>query len=131
MGENGEDRKSEREEKKRRKKGRKERETPPLLTFPSPLEKEPDDKNLQAGHANHEAALDHAEVEDARLGALDRAEVAVLPRAEVLLVPADGRQLPVDFVDGFLERRGLFGRTALLAGELGADFVFDLVSGGG
>ena len=70
------------------------------LTFPRPLEKEPHDKDLQASHGNHQATFDDTKIEDARLGALDGAKIAILARAEVFLVAADGRQLAVDFVDG-------------------------------
>ncbi len=60
-------------------------------TFSGSLKEESHDKNLQPGHAHHQPTLDHTEVKDPRLRALHRAEVAVLPRAEVFLHAADGR----------------------------------------
>ena len=83
------------------------------LTFPRPLKEKPDDEDLQAGHADHQSALHHAEVEDPALGALDRAEVSILARAEVLLVAVDGGEVAGDFEDGLFERGGLFGGGAL------------------
>jgi hypothetical protein len=60
-------------------------------TFSGSLEEESHDKNLQSSHAHHQPTLNHTEVEDPRLRALHRAEVAVLPRAEVFLHAVDGR----------------------------------------
>lgn len=57
---------------------------------------------------------------------MHRGEVAVLARAEVLLVARDGRQLARDLEDGLLEDGGLLGGGALLGGELGAGLVLDL-----
>lgn len=56
------------------------------VALPRALEEEPDDKDLQGAHADDQARLDQAEVDNPLLGAPDSAEVAVLARAEVLLV---------------------------------------------
>lgn len=95
-------------------------------TFPRPLEKEPDDKNLQTSHTNHQPTLNDAKIEDTRLSALNSAEITILACTEVLLHAVDGRQLAWNFVDGLFEGRGLFGRSALLAGEFGTGFILDL-----
>lgn len=96
------------------------------IPLPRPLEKEPHHKYLQPRHGDHEHILNDAEPEDARLGAADGAEIAVLARAEVLLVPRDGRQLPGELEHGLGEEGGLLGGGALFGGEGGAVFVFDL-----
>lgn len=106
--------------------GNKRRRWTVAHTFPRPLEKEPHDKNLQACHTNHQPTFHHAKIEDARLGALDGAEVTIFARTEVFLVAGDRRQLARDFVEGFFEGRGLFRRRALFARELGAGFILDL-----
>lgn len=54
------------------------------------LEEEPDDNNLQRRHGDNHADLDHAEVDNSLLGAVHSAKVAVLTRAEVLLVTRNG-----------------------------------------
>jgi hypothetical protein len=96
-------------------------------TFPRPLEEEPNDKHLQSRHCHNQPTLHKAEVEDALLRALDRRKVAVLARAEVLLVAGDGRQLGRELEDGFFENRGLFGGGALFRGDFGAGgFVLNL-----
>lgn len=56
------------------------------VALPCALEEEPDNKDLEGTHADDEAGLDQAEVDDPFLGAPHGAEVAVLTRAEVLLV---------------------------------------------
>ena len=63
------------------------------LTFATTGEEHLHDEYLQSGHGNHQSALDQAEVEDALLRALDRAEIPILPGAEVLLLPDHGRHL--------------------------------------
>ena len=90
------------------------------------LEEEADDENLQSAHANHHGALNETEVDDPALRAADGAEVSVLARAEVLLVPRDGGQLARHLVDGFFEFRGLFRGRPLLGRELRLLFVLDL-----
>lgn len=57
------------------------------LTFPAASEEHLDDKDLEASHGDHQSALDQAEVENSPLRTPHRAEVAVLTRAEVFLLP--------------------------------------------
>lgn len=100
-----------------------------ILTLPRPLEKEPHNKNLQPRHAHHDDILNNAEPENPLFRRPHSAEVAVLPRSEVLLVALDGAELAGQFVDAFGQEGGLFGRCALPAGEGGTRFVFDLFVG--
>lgn len=65
-------------------------------------------------------------MKDALLGASHGAEVTVLARPEVFLVPADGRQLCGDLVERLLQGGRLLGRGALFLWQLGAVLVFDL-----
>jgi len=58
---------------------------------------------LQPCHAHHHQTLYHREVEDALLGAANRAEVSVLAGAEVFLVAVDGGELRGEFLDRFFE----------------------------
>jgi hypothetical protein len=96
-------------------------------TFPRPLEEEPHNEHLQPRHRHNEATLHQAKVEDALLGALDSREIAVLARAEVLLVAGNCGKLSRELEDGFFEDGGLFGRGTLLGGDFRAGgFVFDL-----
>lgn len=60
------------------------------VTLPCALEEEPDDKDLESAHADDQAGLDQAEVDNPLLCAPHGAEVAVLACAEVFLVPGDG-----------------------------------------
>ena len=90
------------------------------------LEEETDDKDLQRTHGNNQADLNHAEVDDAALSALDGGKVAVLARAEVLLVSGDGGDLAGDLEDGLLEDGRLLRRGALLGGKRGLGLVLDL-----
>lgn len=60
-------------------------------TLPSALEEEAHHKHLQSSHGYHHERLDNTEVEDTALGAAHGTEVAVLTRAEVLLVTRDRR----------------------------------------
>jgi hypothetical protein len=60
------------------------------------LEEEPDDKDLEGTHAHDQRGLNQTEVDDSLLCAPDRAKVPVFARAEIFLVPADGRQLARD-----------------------------------
>lgn len=62
-------------------------------TFPRPLEEEPHDKYLQPSHRHHHQALQHAKVENPSFRAPNSAEVPVLTRPEVFLVPRNSRQL--------------------------------------
>ena len=71
------------------------------LTFPSPLEKEPHNKNLQPRHTNHQTALNYTEIEYPALRALNGAEITVFARAKVLLVAVDCREIAGDFHDRF------------------------------
>jgi len=96
-------------------------------TFARALEKESHDKDLQPSHHNHHNPLNDAKVEYAPLRTPYSAKVAVLARAEVLLIPVDGGELAGDFEDGLFERGVLFGGGALLGGELsGTGLVLDL-----
>lgn len=56
------------------------------VALPCALEEEPDDKDLESTHADDEAGLYQAEVDNPLLGAPDGTEVAVLTCAEILLV---------------------------------------------
>jgi hypothetical protein len=62
-------------------------------TFPSALEEEAHNKDLQRSHGNHHQRLDHTEVENPTLGTAHGAKVTVLACAEVLLVAGDGGEL--------------------------------------
>lgn len=59
-------------------------------TFPSTLEEESDNEDLESCHGHNQTRLHQTEVEYPLLGALDGAKVAVLARAEVLLVARNG-----------------------------------------
>ena len=83
------------------------------LTFPPTREEHLDDKHLQRCHCDHQATLDHAEIEYPLLRAPDRAKVSVFSRAEVLLLPGQGRDLAREFQDG------LFHTAELLRGCAG------------
>lgn len=65
----------------------------PSPTFPAASEEHLHDEDLQTGHGNHEASLDDIEVEDSLLRAPHSAEVPVLTRTEVLLLPDQCRDL--------------------------------------
>lgn len=96
-------------------------------TLPSALEKEAHHKDLQPGHRHHHQRLNHTEVEDPALGTANGTKIAVLARAEVLLVPRDRRELCGQLVNRFLEVCGLLGADTLARGELGTLFVLDLM----
>jgi hypothetical protein len=53
------------------------------------LKEELDNKDLQPRHSEYKTTLHQAEVEDALLGALHSAEVAVLACSEIFLVAGD------------------------------------------
>lgn len=99
----------------------------PTLTFPGALEEEPHHQNLQCSHTNHHADFDQAEIENPLLCTLHRAEIAVLSRSEILLHPADGRQLRGDLEYCILQGRVL-GRicAAFLRDCRVLGFVLDL-----
>ena len=63
------------------------------LTFPATSEEVLHNKDLQRRHCNHQSTLNQIEVEYPPLCALDRTEVSVLSRTEVLLLPCQGRYL--------------------------------------
>ena len=90
------------------------------------LEKESHDEHLQACHSHHHKRLDNTQVEDSSLCAPDRAEVAVLSCAEVLLVAGDGGELARQLEDRLLEGGGLLWRCALLRWQACALLVLDL-----
>jgi len=80
------------------------------------LEEESDDEHLQGTHADNQANLHHAEVDDPLLRAPHRTEVTVLACPEVLLVPRDGRQLSRHLEDRLLQYCCLLRGAALLRG---------------
>lgn len=86
------------------------------LTFSCTLKEESDNEHLKPSHTDHEPTFDNAKIEYPSLGTLYGAEVAVLARPEVLLIPVDSRQVTRDLHDRFFESRGLFGGGALLRG---------------
>lgn len=97
------------------------------IAFPSSLEEELHDKNLQCCHCNHHYALDYAEVEYPPFRTSDRGEITVLSCAEVLLISRDCAELARQLGDGLFEDGGLLRRRALFRGELGgAWFILDL-----
>lgn len=95
------------------------------VTFPSALEEEAHNKDLQRSHGNHHQRLDHTEVENPTLGTPHGTEITVLTCAEVLLVAGDGRELCGELVDRLLQAGGLLWASALAGGKLGALFVLD------
>jgi hypothetical protein len=99
---------------------------PATHTFSSPLEEEPNNEHLQSSHSNHHANLNDTKIEDPLLGTPNRAEIPILPRAEVFLVTADGGQLGGELEDGFFEDGGLFWGGSLFGWELCALLVLDL-----
>lgn len=96
------------------------------LTFPSALEEEAHNEDLQCGHGNHHQRLDHTEVKDPTLGTAHSTEVSVLTSTEVFLVARDGRKLGGELVDGLLQAASLFGAGTLAGGQLGALLVLNL-----
>lgn len=73
------------------------------ISLSRPLEKEPDDKDLQPCHDNHKATFHQRKVEDSPLCTPDGAEIPVLARAEVLLVSRNSGELGAELEDGFFE----------------------------
>ena len=63
------------------------------ITLPRSLEEEPYDKNLQASHTHHHQTLNNTEVKDPPLRTPDRTKIAILSRAEIFLIPCNGRKL--------------------------------------
>jgi hypothetical protein len=97
------------------------------LTLPRALEKEAHDKHLQPSHGHHHETLNHAKVENASLGAAHGTEVAVLARAEVLLVTGNRGQHCRHFHDRLLDGARLLGAGALFGWKLCFLLVFDLI----
>lgn len=97
------------------------------VSLPCALEEEPHNKHLQSRHANHHQALNHTEVEDSPLRTSNRAEIPVLSRTEILLVPCDCRELARELEDRFFQRGCLFRGCALLRWDRCALFVLDLI----
>lgn len=58
-------------------------------TFSSSLEEEPHDEHLQGSHRDHHQTLNDTEIENPPLRTPNRAEIPVLPCAEVFLVAVD------------------------------------------
>lgn len=96
------------------------------VSLPRALEEEPDHEDLQSTHADDQTALYQAEVDNPLLRASDGAEVTVLARPEILLIPGHSRQLSRNLDDRFFKGGGLLGRGALLGGEVHSGFVLDL-----
>src|SRR3569833_197057 len=90
------------------------------------LEEEPDNEDLKRAHADDQAYLDKAEVDDPLLCTPDRAKVPVLARSEVFLVAGDGRELAGNLVNGLLQYRCLFRGAALLGREVDTSFILNL-----
>ena len=67
------------------------------------MEEEAHDKDLKSSHGDDEATLDQADIDDALLSRSHRAEVTVLPGAEVFLVSRDGGKLARDLENGLLK----------------------------
>jgi hypothetical protein len=86
----------------------------------------PDDKDLQASHADHHGALQQAEVEHSLFCAPHRAEVPVFTCAEVFLLTGEGGDLAGHAEDGLFHAAELLGRCAGFLGEVCAGLVFDL-----
>lgn len=66
-----------------------------MHTLPPTREELPHDEHLQTRHRDHQTTLHQTEVEDPLLRTPDRAEIPVLPRAEVLLLPSQSADLAV------------------------------------
>jgi DNA polymerase III epsilon subunit-like protein len=96
------------------------------ISLTSTSEEHPDDKHLQASHADHHSAFQQAEVEHSLLRAPHRAEVPVLTCAEVFLLAGEGGDLARHAEDGLLDAAELFWRRAGLLREVCARLVFDL-----
>ena len=63
------------------------------------LKEEPNNEHLQPSHTHHHQTLNDREIEDPSLCASDRAEIAVLACAEILLVAGDGGELAGELED--------------------------------
>jgi hypothetical protein len=96
------------------------------ISLTSTSEEHPDDKHLQASHADHHSAFQQAEVEHSLLRAPHRAEVPVLTCAEIFLLAGEGGDLTRHAEDGLLDAAELFGRGAGFLREVCARLVFDL-----
>ena len=94
-----------------------EKKKHPKLTLPRPLKEKPHDKNLQPRHRNHHRTDHHTEIKNPPLRTLHRAEIPILPRPEILLIPRYGRQIPGDLHDALLQLRRLFRGSPLLGGQ--------------
>jgi DNA polymerase III epsilon subunit-like protein len=97
------------------------------ISLTAASEEHPDDKDLQASHANHHGAFQQAEVEHSLLRAPHRAEVPVLTCAEVFLLASEGGDLTGHAEDGLLDAAELFGGCAGFLREICAGLVFDLL----
>jgi DNA polymerase III epsilon subunit-like protein len=97
------------------------------ISLTAASEEHPDDKDLQASHANHHSAFEQAEVEHSLLRTPHRAEVPVLACAEVFLLASEGGDLAGHAEDGLLDAAKLFGRGAGFLREVCAGLVFDLL----
>ena len=96
------------------------------LTLPTTSEEHPDHKDLQPSHGNNQPTLNKTEIPNPALRTPDRAEIPILPRPEILLLPTNTRQKATDFDNALFQRSRLFGRTALFARDSGAaHFVLD------
>jgi len=86
----------------------KQHANPSHVALPCSLEKETNNEYLKPSHAYHHQALNDAEIEDSPFCTPNRAEIAILSGAEVLLVPCNSRELARELENGFLQRRCLF-----------------------
>lgn len=97
------------------------------VSLPPAREKHLDHEHLQPRHRNHQPTLQQRKIEDPLLRAPDRADVPVLPRAEVFLLPRDGGNLARKLENGLFDAAELVGRGTGFGGEGGAlGFIFDL-----
>lgn len=80
------------------------------ITLSPAGEEHPDHEHLQTCHAYHQSTLHKTEVEDALLGAPDSAEISVLSRAEILLLPRQCRDLARQLEYCLLYAAQLLGR---------------------
>lgn len=96
------------------------------VTLATAREEHPHNKHLQASHADHDGALEQAEVEHALLRAPDSAEIPVFACAEVFLLAGEGGDLAGNAEDGLFDTAELLGSCAGLLGKVRTGFVFDL-----
>ena len=74
---------------------------------------------MKCSHADNQANLNQAEVDNSLFGTVDGAKIAVLSGAEVFLISGHRSQCAGDLEDRLLEDCSLLGRRALLRRQLG------------